>query len=147
MLPPRTENETISTLNQKSSINTVGVQLNVPLFSGGRVNALTDQAVANRGRAQAELEVVVNDVLVEVERRFLAVQTGVSRVAAYQKAVDASLVAVTGNKRGMAAGIRTNTDVLDAERHPIAVLTSADGLRAAEMGSTELDAALPGAMR
>ncbi|MCB1933057.1 MAG: TolC family outer membrane protein [Candidatus Accumulibacter sp.] len=112
----RAENETISTLNQKSSINTVGVQLNVPLFSGGRVNALTDQAVANRGRAQAELEVVVNDVLVEVERRFLAVQTGVSRVAAYQKAVDASLVAVTGNKRGMAAGIRTNTDVLDAER-------------------------------
>ncbi|MBE2258060.1 MAG: TolC family outer membrane protein [Candidatus Accumulibacter sp.] len=112
----RAENETISTLNQKSSITTVGVQLNVPLYAGGRVDALTGQAVANRGRAQAELEVAINEALVDVERQFLAVQTGISRVAAYQKAVDASLVAVKGNKRGMAAGIRTNTDVLDAER-------------------------------
>jgi outer membrane protein TolC len=33
-----------------------------------------------------------------------------------EKAVDASLVAAEGTMRGMAAGIRTNTDVLDAER-------------------------------
>lgn len=112
----KAENETISTLNQKSSIRTYGVQLNVPLFAGGRVNALTEQAVANRGRAQAELEVAVNEVLVEVERQFLAVETAISRVAAYNKAVSASQVAVTGTKRGMAAGIRTTTDVLDAER-------------------------------
>ena len=112
----RAENETISTLNQKSSITAVGVQLNVPLYAGGRVNALTGQAVANRGRAQAELALAVNEVMVEVERQFFAVQTGVSKVAAYRKAVDASVVAVTGNKLGMAAGIRTNTDVLDAER-------------------------------
>ncbi|WP_299162793.1 TolC family outer membrane protein [Accumulibacter sp.] len=110
------ENETISTLNQKSSITTVGVQLNLPLYAGGRVNAQTDQAVANRGRAQAELEAAVNEVLVAVERQFLAVQTGISKITAYQQAVEASLVAVKGTKRGMAAGIRTNTDVLDAER-------------------------------
>lgn len=112
----RAENETLSTLNQRSSITTVGVQLNVPLFAGGRVDALTGQAVANRGRTLAELDVAVNEVLTEVERQFLAVQTGVSKVAAYHKAVDASVVAVKGNQRGLAAGIRTNTDVLDAER-------------------------------
>ncbi|MDS4016145.1 MAG: TolC family protein, partial [Candidatus Accumulibacter sp.] len=38
------------------------------------------------------------------------------RIGAYQKAVEASRVASEGTKRGMAAGIRTNTDVLDAER-------------------------------
>jgi protease secretion system outer membrane protein len=112
----RSDNETISTLNQRSSINSVGVQLNIPLFAGGRVLALTEQAVANRERALAELDAAAKEVLVELTRQFLAVQTGVSKVTAYQKAVDASVVAVEGSKRGMMAGIRTNTDVLDAER-------------------------------
>ena len=112
----RADNETISTLNQKSTINSVGVQLNIPLFAGGRVSALTDQAIANRERALAELDAAANDVLVEVTRQFLAVETGASKVTAYRKAVDASIVAVEGSKRGMMAGIRTNTDVLDAER-------------------------------
>jgi len=112
----RSENETISTLNQKTAVTAVGVQLNFPLFAGGRVSALTGQAVANRERTQAELDATVNEVLVEVKRQFMAVETGVSKVAAYEKAVDASLVAAEGTMRGMAAGIRTNTDVLDAER-------------------------------
>ncbi|MBN8515573.1 MAG: protease secretion system outer membrane protein [Candidatus Accumulibacter regalis] len=112
----KAENETISTLNQKSSITTVGVQINIPLFAGGRVNALTGQAIANRGRSMAELDLATNDAMVEVKRQFLAVETGVGRVAAYRKGVDASVVAVEGTKRGMRAGIRTNTDVLDAER-------------------------------
>jgi protease secretion system outer membrane protein len=79
----RAENETISQLNQKDSINAVGVQLNIPLFAGGRVNALTDQAVANRERARAELDAAVNEVLIEVRRQFMAVETGGSKIAAY----------------------------------------------------------------
>lgn len=112
----RSENESISTLNQKTSVTAVGVQLNIPLFAGGRVNALTGQAVANRERALAELDGIVNDVQVEVKRQFMAVETGGHKVRAYQKAVESSEVATEGTKRGMAAGIRTNTDVLDAER-------------------------------
>lgn len=112
----RAENETLSTLNRKSSINTVGVQVNIPLFAGGRVLALTGQAVANRERALAELDAVIIDVQVEVKRQFMAVETGSTKVAAYQKAVDSSTIAAEGTLRGMKAGIRTNTDVLDAER-------------------------------
>ncbi|MEF8704392.1 MAG: TolC family outer membrane protein [Candidatus Accumulibacter sp. UW26] len=112
----RSENETISTLNQKSSINTVGVQVNIPLFAGGRILALTDQAVANRERARAELDATIDAVMIEVKRQFMAVQTADNKLVAYQRAVDASAVAVEGTMRGMAAGIRTNTDVLDAER-------------------------------
>lgn len=112
----RAENETISTLNQKDRTNAVGVQLNIPIFAGGRVNALTDQAVANRELARAELDAAVNEVLIEVRRQFMAVETGGGKIAANQKAVDASMVAVDGTMRGMKAGIRTNTDVLDAER-------------------------------
>ena len=112
----RTENQTVDTLNQKINTNSVGIELNIPLFAGGRVNALTGQAVANRERALAELDATVDNVLVEVKRQFMAVETGGHKVRAYQKAVESSEVATEGTKRGMAAGIRTNTDVLDAER-------------------------------
>jgi outer membrane protein TolC len=54
--------------------------------------------------------------MIEVKRQFMAVQTADNKLVAYQRAVDASAVAVEGTMRGMAAGIRTNTDVLDAER-------------------------------
>lgn len=112
----RSENETISTLNQRTRINSLGVQLNIPVYAGGRVSALAEQAVANRERTRAELEAVTTEVQLEVRRQFLAAVTGIDRIGAYQKAVEASRVASEGTKRGMAAGIRTNTDVLDAER-------------------------------
>lgn len=112
----RADSETLSTLNQKSSIDSLGLQLSIPLFAGGRVSALTDQAVANRERALAELEAATDEALVELTRQFLAVETGATKVIAYQQAVDAGVVAVEGAKRGMLAGIRTNSDVLEAER-------------------------------
>ncbi|MEF8755009.1 MAG: TolC family outer membrane protein [Accumulibacter sp.] len=112
----RTQGESLSTVDQKNVINSVGVQLNVPLFAGGRVDALTGQAVANRARAQAELDAAVNEVLIEVRKQFMAVETGAGKIAAYQKAVDASVVAVEGTLRGMRGGIRSNVDVLNAER-------------------------------
>lgn len=110
------ENDTVNTLNQKIYTRSVGLQLNVPLFAGWAVVAATDQEIANRERTGAELDVAVNKVLVEVKRQFLSAQTGIIKVAAYEKAVNASRVAVEGMKRGMTAGIRTNTDVLDAQR-------------------------------
>ena len=109
-------NESLSTLDQRTDLRTVGVQLTVPLVAGGRVIAQSGQAIANRGRAQAELDTAVSDLQVEIRRLLLAVQTGGNKVAAYQQAVDASAVAAEGARRGMSAGIRTNTEVLDAER-------------------------------
>jgi glycine betaine/proline transport system ATP-binding protein len=41
-----------------------------------------------------------------------------------------------------ALGDRPGAFVLDAQRHPIAVLTTGDGIRAAAMGSTDLDSGL-----
>lgn len=112
----RAENESLSTLDQRTDLRTLGVQLTIPLLAGGRVIAQSGQAVATRSRAQAELEAAVSELRVEIRRLFLAVQTGGNKVAAYQQAVDASAVATEGARRGLSAGIRTNTEVLDAER-------------------------------
>lgn len=112
----RTKSDTLNTLDQKSNVRSVGVQLTIPLFSGLGVSAQIEQAVANRERSAAELDAVVGKVEAEVRRSYLATRTGVTKMAAYARAVDASTVAVDGTKRGLSAGIRTNTDVLDAQR-------------------------------
>lgn len=111
-----TENDTVNTINQKIHTRALGLQLNVPLFAGWGVSAQTDQAIANQQRYSAELDAVVNKVLLEVKRQFLAAQAGTGKVAAYRKAVEASQVALEGTRKGMTAGIRTQTDVLDAQR-------------------------------
>ena len=112
----KTDSESLNTLNQRASVRSLGVQLTVPLFAGFGVTAQTEQAVANRERAAAELDATTGKVQLEVRRWFLAARTGITKVQAYTRAVDASMVAVEGSRRGMSAGIRTNTDVLDAQR-------------------------------
>lgn len=112
----RTESDTLNSLGEQATVRSTGVQLTIPLFAGLGVSAQTDQAVANRERTAAELDATVSKVELEVRRWFLATRTGVTKIAAYERAVDASMVAVEGTKRGMSAGIRTNTDVLDSQR-------------------------------
>lgn len=112
----KTDSDTLNTLNQQATVRSAGVQLTVPLFAGFGVSAQIAQALANHERAAAELDATVSKVQLEVRRWFLATRTGATKVVAYERAVDAGRVAVEGTRRGMTAGIRTNTDALDAQR-------------------------------
>ncbi len=110
------ENESISTLNQETRLYTIGVQLTLPLFSGGGVNAATDQAIALRSRALAERDAELAALQLEIERQYRAVASGAERVLAYANAIDASEVALEGSRRQLSAGLATTADVLNASR-------------------------------
>lgn len=118
----KSTSDSLTTLNQQSTVRSLGVQLTIPLFSGLGVVSQTDQAQANLQRVQAELDASSLKVQLEVRRWFLATRTGIAKVAAYERAVESSRVAVEGTQRGMAAGIRTQTEVLDAERQYFSAL-------------------------
>ncbi|BDT68990.1 outer membrane protein TolC [Comamonadaceae bacterium OS-1] len=118
----KSTSDSLTTLNQQSTIRSVGVQLTIPLFAGLGVVAQTDQAVANLQRAEAELDASTLKVQLDLRRWFLATRTGITKVAAYDRAVESSRVAVEGTQRGLAAGIRTQTEVLDAERQYFSAL-------------------------
>lgn len=106
----------INTLGYRYSTGMAGVQLNMPLFSGGLVFAQTDKAIANMRKAESDLDVEMNTAQIEVKRQFLAVTNGMAKVEAYKKAVKSSEVALEGTRQGLKAGIRTNVDVLNAEQ-------------------------------
>lgn len=112
----RSRSESVSTLDQKLHQRFIGVQLNVPLYAGGQVDARTDQALAQLRRAEAEAELERATLETQVRRFFLAASSAQERLAAHGRAVSAAEAALEGTRRGFAAGLRTNVEVLDAQQ-------------------------------
>lgn len=112
----RGSSESINTINQDVNTRSGGIQLNIPIFSGGYVNAATDQAVASLRKSEAELDNELNNLQIEVQRQFLATSNGLAKISAYSQAVKSSEIALEGTIYGLKAGTRTNLDVLDAQR-------------------------------
>jgi protease secretion system outer membrane protein len=110
------QNESISTLNQQTRQYSAGIQVSIPIYSGGGVNASVAQALAEASRVEAQLEGDQRLLDVDIRRQYQATQTGLAKVEALKDAVAASAVALEGAQRGLTAGIRTTVDVLDATR-------------------------------
>ena len=63
------------------------MQLNVPLFSGGGVQASVRQSLADQARVEEELRVERETLQIEVQRQFVAVRNGQAKSEAYSRAV------------------------------------------------------------
>lgn len=112
----RTDSETLNTLNQDQKNRSIGVQVNIPLYSGGYVNAASRQAVAGRERAKTDLEAKTNLVLVELRKQFNLVQSGVTRIDANEKSVKSAELLVDATRQSIKGGIRINLDLLNAQQ-------------------------------
>lgn len=111
----RSRNESVSNLNQQSSLRSIGIQLNVPLYSGGGIDASVRQALAERARAEEELRVEREAVQLEVLRQYAIVANADAKIEAYRQALNSSEVAVEGITKALAAGLATTADVIDAQ--------------------------------
>lgn len=110
------ENESISTLDQETRQYSVGVQVNIPIYAGGGVNASVRRAAAELARAQARLDDDLQSLQLDVERQFRTIESGRARLAALDDAVASSELALQGARRGQSAGVFSSADVLDALR-------------------------------
>jgi protease secretion system outer membrane protein len=108
-------NETLSTLQQKSTTNALGVQVNLPIFAGGLTSAQVSQAGFNRDRAGQELAATREKIAVDVTRQYQGVVSGAQRVDALLTAVKSSDESLKAIEKGFQAGTRSITDILDAE--------------------------------
>jgi len=111
----KTESDTINTLGLEATNRTVGIQVNVPIYSGGSVNATTRQAAANYGRAQAELDARTNEILVELRKAHDLVLSSGRKIDALVKAVDSSKELMTATEQSIKGGVRINLDLLNAQ--------------------------------
>lgn len=112
----RSESDSVSTINSRYHTSSVGVQVNVPLFSGGYTTADTAQATARYQRAMASRDHTDRQIETRLLQEFNGVQQGEERLASLAVALDSSEEALRSTRLGVAAGSRTSLDVLNAER-------------------------------
>jgi len=108
--------QTIDTYNQDSTVRSIGIQLTVPLYSGGSVVATTRQAVAGQEKARSDLQATTDKVLIELHKEYAVVLSSVSRIAALDKAVASSELLIKATEQSIKGGVRINLDLLNAQQ-------------------------------
>jgi outer membrane protein/protease secretion system outer membrane protein len=108
--------ENITRINSRYENKSIGLQLNVPLYSGGYVTSTIRQAVAEQTRAEESLEALRRDLGVRVHKEYRGVSEGVMRVRALEQAVRSAEQMMMSTQMSLKAGSRTQLDVLNAQQ-------------------------------
>ena len=94
----------------------IGLQLNVPLFSGGLTTAQGREAQQVLVQAEQQREGLRRQVVQNTRNLFRAVNTDVEQVQARRQAIISSQSALEATEIGYQVGTRNIVDVLDAQR-------------------------------
>jgi len=107
---------TATSINQTFNQNYVGVQVNLPLYSGGEINARTNQAYANFEKSQADYDVTREKVITELRRQYDLVFSGKIKIQALSSAEMSASQLVKAMRKSILAGEKINVDSLLAEK-------------------------------
>lgn len=118
----RSDSENITNTNSRYTNTTIGLQLNIPIYSGGYVNSQVRQALAALDHAEQTLEVGRRDLGVRVHKEFRGVTESIPKIRALEQAVRSSDQLVLSSRKSFQAGSRTVVDVLNAEQQRVGVL-------------------------
>lgn len=94
----------------------IGLQLRIPLHTGGRVEAQTREARQRFEAAQEALQLAERRTIQNVRGAYLSVLANVSRAQALEQALTSTRAAFESAEAGFEVGIRTQVDVLLALR-------------------------------
>jgi protease secretion system outer membrane protein len=110
------EAESLNTFNQNTVNRSIGVQVVVPIYQGGAINASTRQAAAGYERAKADLDVRTNKILIDLRKAHSIVQSSVHKIEALDKAVASSKELMKATEQSIQGGVRINLDLLNAQQ-------------------------------
>ncbi len=108
--------DSLLTFNQESRLRSIGVQMAIPLYSGGSVDAGVRQATASFERARSDLAAKTEDVLQEVRKQHRLFSSSKARIDALANAEQSSLLVIEATRKSIAGGARINLDLLNAEK-------------------------------
>jgi outer membrane protein len=94
----------------------VGVVLSIPLYSGGLIQSRVREALANRTKAEQDLENSRRTVAQNVRVNFLNVTAGIALVRALEQALTSTKSQLDSTILGRDVGVRTSVDVLNAQQ-------------------------------
>jgi outer membrane protein len=95
---------------------TVGLQLNVPLYSGGTQSAKVAEALAMRDKAYDDMVAARRQAILSIKDAFYGWHAGAAKARAARIAVSAAETGLAAATRGSAKGLKTEADVLAAQQ-------------------------------
>lgn len=98
------------------SVDSVGLELKIPLYEGGRTSAAESVAQRQLDIANEQLEGITRQVEREVRLAFASAVANRARIDASDAQVDALVQTVKAQERGYELGVVTVVQVLDARR-------------------------------
>lgn len=101
------------TLNSQS----LGLNLSVPIYQGGRVSTSTDQARSRYVIASENMELVYRQTVRSVRSSYNDVKAAVSTIRALEQSVVSADSALKATEAGFDVGTRTIVDVLNSTRN------------------------------
>lgn len=110
-----TESDAANTIGSKFDTDSIGLQLNVPIYSGGYVAASVRQAVAKQQKAEEILSERQRAVSADIRKYYNEIVNGIARIHALESSVSSYDTALVGTQKGFIAGVRSNVDVLNAQ--------------------------------
>lgn len=118
----QSKSESVTNTASNYTNNTIGLQLNIPLYAGGYVNSLVRQALNRQVRAEQLHEAGRRDLGSRVYKEFRGVSEGIARINALEQALRSSEQLVLSSRKSFEAGSRTVLDILNAEQQRVAVM-------------------------
>lgn len=118
----RSESENVLNVQSSYTNKAIGLQMNVPLFSGGYVNSTVRQAQAGLERAEQLLEAGRRELAVNVHKEFRGVTENMAKIRALEQALRSADQLVQSNRKSLQAGSRTIVDVMNAEQQRMVTL-------------------------
>ena len=93
----------------------VGVQMNLPLFTGDSIQNRVRETLALQDKARNDADAAQRGVERGTRQAFFAVQSGEAQVRALEAAEASSKLALEATQLGFKVGVRVNLDVLNAQ--------------------------------
>jgi outer membrane protein len=106
--------------NQQGLVGTttsraIGVQMNLPLFSGFSVQNSIKEKLALEEKAREDLDATRRTVSQATRQAYFTVRSGMAQVKALEAAESSSQLALEATQVGYRVGVRVNIDVLNAQ--------------------------------
>ena len=94
----------------------VGLQLNVPLYSGGTQSAKVSEAIAMRDKARDDQDAARRLAILKVKTAYFGWRAGKAKATAARTQMHAARSAVSAAEKGSSNGLKTDADVLTARQ-------------------------------
>lgn len=94
----------------------IGVSVNIPIFSGMATDSRVKESIALEDKARNDLETARRNAAQAARQSYTGVVSGLAQIKAFEAAEISSQSALDSTKLGYQVGVRINIDVLNAQQ-------------------------------